>query len=109
MLGLLGLGAFSLGMVTSLGRQLPQLDPARQTALDQNGVIFAADGKTVLAVLRGDESRVVVTSDQISPVVKQAIVAVEDRRFFEHRGIDLRGIGRALWDNVTQGKVTQGG
>ena len=108
-LGLLGCGGFSLGIVTALGGQLPQLDPARQTALEQNGAIYAADGKTVLAVLRGDQSRVVVASEAISPLIKQAIVAVEDRRFFEHRGIDLRGIARAVWDNLVQGRVEQGG
>ena len=108
-LGLLGLAAFTLGIVTALGGQLPQLEPTQRPALAENGVIFAGDGKTVLAVLRGDESRVVVPSESISPLVKQAIVAVEDKRFFEHRGIDLRGIGRAVWDNLVTGKVSQGG
>src|SRR5437763_13878862 len=41
--------------------------------------------------------------------MKQAIVAVEDRRFFEHHGIDLHGIVRALWADVTDKKVVQGG
>ena len=108
-LGVLGIGAFSLGLVSALGSKLPQLDPAAQTALPQDGVITANDGKTVLAVLRGSEARVVVPSDRISPLVKQAIVAVEDRRFFEHRGIDLRGIARAVWDDVVTGRTVQGG
>src|SRR5256714_13538880 len=41
--------------------------------------------------------------------MQQAIVAVEDKRFYEHRGVDLRGIGRAIWADVTSQKVGQGG
>lgn len=75
----------------------------------QNGYIYARDGKTVLAVLRGDEARVVVTSDQIAPIMKQAIVAIEDRRFFEHDGVDLRGILRAVWADISSKEIVQGG
>jgi penicillin-binding protein 1A len=42
-------------------------------------------------------------------VMKQAIVSIEDRRFFEHRGVDLHAIFRAVWADVTSGNVVQGG
>ena len=41
--------------------------------------------------------------------MKQAIVAIEDRRFFEHRGVDVRGIVRAVWADVRNKRVVQGG
>ena len=41
--------------------------------------------------------------------MKQAIVAVEDRRFWEHRGVDLRGIFRAVWADIRHKEVVQGG
>ena len=63
----------------------------------------------MLAVLRGSESRVVVDSSEIAPVMKQAIVAIEDQRFFEHRGVDVHGILRAVWQDVRNKKVVQGG
>ena len=89
--------------------EIPKLDPIRQTALEQDGFIYASDGKTVLARLRGSESRVLVDSKEINPWMKYAIVAVEDRRFWEHRGVDVRGIGRALWADVRHQELVQGG
>jgi penicillin-binding protein 1A len=63
----------------------------------------------LLAVLRGDESRVIVDSDQIAEIVKQATVAIEDRRFYEHEGVDYTAIGRALWADIRAGQTMQGG
>ena len=63
----------------------------------------------MLAILRGSQARIIVKSNAISPWVKHAIVAAEDRRFYEHRGIDLRGMGRALWTDVSNHGTVQGG
>jgi penicillin-binding protein 1A len=108
-LGLLALASFSFGLVTAIAGQIPALDPARQQRLEVNGYIYADDGHTILSVLRGSEARVIVPSDQISPLMKQAIVAIEDKRFFEHRGIDLHGITRAIWADVRNQKIVEGG
>ncbi|HEY7730414.1 MAG TPA: PBP1A family penicillin-binding protein [Gaiellaceae bacterium] len=103
--------AFSFGLVRAVATEIPKLDPARQrTADDVDSVIYASNGRSVLAVLRGAESRVIVDSiDDISPLMRQAIVAVEDKRFYEHDGVDLRGIARALWEDVRSGEVVEGG
>jgi penicillin-binding protein 1A len=93
--------------VTALASEAPKLDPSRRH-LEKNSYIYASNGR-VLAVLRGSENRRVVQSEQIADVMKQAIVAVEDRRFYQHRGIDIRGIVRALWDNLRNKKVVEGG
>jgi penicillin-binding protein 1A len=108
-LGLVCSVAFVYGLVTAIASEIPKLSPIRQSALEQDGFIYASDGKTVLARLRGDESRVLVESDEINPWMKHAIVAVEDRRFWEHRGVDVRGIGRALWADLRQKELVQGG
>lgn len=100
--------SFAYGLVTAVAGEIPQLDPARRHT-ERNSYIYASDGHTVLAVLRGSENRRIVSSDQIADVMKQAIVAVEDRRFFEHRGIDLRGIFRAVWQDLRNQKVVEGG
>ena len=109
MLGPLCLASFMFGLVTAIAQELPALDPSRQHPIEVNGTIVAGDGKRVLAVLRGSESRVVVPSSDIAPLMKQAIVAVEDKRFYEHRGVDYRGILRAVMADVTHKGVVEGG
>jgi penicillin-binding protein 1A len=106
-LGLVGSASFAFGLVTAIASELPKLDPARYRP-DKNSYIYTADGR-VLAVLRGDEARIVVKSEEIADVMKQAIVAVEDRRFFEHRGVDIRGIARAVWQDLRNRAVVEGG
>jgi penicillin-binding protein 1A len=109
MLGLLGLASFTYGLITAISSQIPALDPARQQHLQVNGVIYASNGSSVLAILRGSQSRVLVRSDQISPKLKLAIVAIEDKRFYEHRGVDVRGMARALWADISHRGAVQGG
>jgi penicillin-binding protein 1A len=100
--------AFAFGLLTSLSAEIPKLEPsARQT--QANTYVYAHDGHTVLAILRGDQARIIVPSQAISPWVKHAIVAVEDKRFYEHRGIDLRGMARAIWADITHKGAVQGG
>jgi penicillin-binding protein 1A len=107
-LGLLSFASFMFGMVTAIAGQLPQYDPAHQQKIAHDGYIFDRNGE-LLAVLRGKESRVILNSDQIAPIMKQAIVAIEDKRFYEHRGVDLRAIGRALVADIENKAVVQGG
>jgi penicillin-binding protein 1A len=109
-LGVLALTAFSYGLVLAVDQQLRGLDPLTQAKPQQvDGYIYADDGHTILAVLRGSQSRVLVQSDQISPWIKQAIVATEDKRFYEHRGVDIRGMARALWADIRHKGTVQGG
>jgi penicillin-binding protein 1A len=108
-LGFLAVTAFAYGAVVAVGQQLEGLDPFKQNHQQVDGYVYAGDGHTILAVLRGSQSRVLVRDAEISAWMKQAIVATEDRRFFEHRGIDLRGMGRALWADVQHRGTVQGG
>jgi penicillin-binding protein 1A len=106
---IVSLVAFAYGLVSAVASDLSGLEPRNDQQVEQLGYIYASDGKTVLATLRGDESRVVVKSDAIAPVMKQAIVAVEDRRFWQHQGVDFRGIARAVWADARNKRVVQGG
>src|SRR4029077_2520603 len=96
------------GLVRAVASEIPSLDPAAQHA-DVDTVVYAANGRTVLAVLRGNESRVLVSTGDIAPIMRQAIVSVEDQRFFEHNGIDLKGVARALVQDVEHQGIVEGG
>ena len=63
----------------------------------------------MLSILRGEQARILVPSQGISPWMKHAIVAAEDKRFYEHRGVDLRGMARALYADITHRGAVQGG
>ena len=110
-LGLLSCVSFSFGLVRAIASEIPKLDPQRQLDQQVNGYIYDSNRKSprVLAVLRGSEARTLVSYDEIAPPMRHAIVAVEDRRFWEHDGIDLRGIGRALIADIRHKKVVEGG
>ncbi len=105
---LLGVSSFSFGLITAVASQIPNCDP-RQVPHEVDGHIYANDDHTILATLRGSQSRILVETDRISPIMKQAIVAIEDKRFYEHNGVDLRGIARAVWADLAHKGVVQGG
>mgnify|MGYP003331393236 CR=1 FL=1 len=107
-LGLLGLTSFSFGLLEAIATQIPALDPAREAQVQRNTDIYAADGHTILAVLRGSEARIVVPSSRISPWLKHAIVAIEDKRFYSHGGIDFFRAFGAAFANFRAGGVVQG-
>ncbi len=102
------MSSFSFGLITAVASQIPNCDP-RQVPHEVDGHIYANDDHTILATLRGSQSRILVETDRISPIMKQAIVAIEDKRFYEHNGVDLRGIARAVWADLAHKGVVQGG
>ncbi len=79
----------------------------REPALPVRTVVYAADGKKIATIY--DENRVEVPLDDVSEVMQQAVVAIEDSRFFEHNGVDLRGMTRAALTNLGAGEISQGG
>ena len=75
--------------------------------LKQRSIVKDANGKRIAYVY--DENRVIVSAEDIAPVMEDAIIAIEDSRFYEHNGIDLRGTARALATNSQSGEIQQGG
>jgi membrane peptidoglycan carboxypeptidase len=73
----------------------------------EKSTILASDGKTSIATLFA-YNRVITPMKGIPDVVKKATVAIEDRRFYQHHGVDVQGLARALIRNSTTGG-TQGG
>jgi penicillin-binding protein 1A len=77
-------------------------------AVGQNSFVYAADGSE-LGVIPAERNRTPVSRREISPWVPKATVAIEDRRFYEHGGVDPVGIARAVVADIKAGKVVQGG
>src|SRR5262245_207218 len=73
----------------------------------QVSYVYAADGKTLITQFY-EEYRKYVTIDQIAPTMIRAIVASEDARFFEHHGVDTKGVLRAFVANQRSDGVSQG-
>lgn len=80
----------------------------RTPALEQRSVMKAADGTTI-AVLHGVQNRITVPVTEIPIVMRQALVAIEDSRFYEHPALDVRGVLRAALRNYQSGGIAQGG
>ena len=100
-------GALLYGASRYIDR-LPTLDAIKAREIGANSEVYDARG-TSLGVLANDENRQPVTSSQISPWMKKGTVAIEDRRYYEHGGVDPQGVARALVENVMAGRVVQGG
>lgn len=75
--------------------------------LAQTTYVYASDGKTLLTSFY-DEDRKFTPLAKMSPYIQQAIVASEDSRFYEHHGVDIRGVARAFVANNNSGTVSQG-
>lgn len=75
---------------------------------DQTSIAYDCNGET-LSVLKGEKDAYYVEYDDIPIYIKQAIVSTEDKRFFKHKGLDYKGILRAIVAMIRDGEVTQGG
>jgi len=82
------------------------LDLEKITSPAHVTVIYDRDGKS--AADAGGENRTVVGPDAIPDVVRQAFVAIEDARFYEHSGLDVRRIGAALFRDILSGTAREG-
>src|SRR3954470_14665027 len=104
---LVAAGVF-VGYVLSLSWQTPSIDTLRPRPEAENSVVYAADG-TRLGFIPAAQLRQQIPSSSIPAYLKQAIVAIEDRRFYQHKGVDYKGILRAAAKDVTTGATVQGG
>lgn len=78
--------------------------------LKENSVIVDAADENILAELNGDESRKIITLEEMSPYLPDAYVAIEDERFETHHGVDIKRTGKAILSFITNGgKSTAGG
>jgi penicillin-binding protein 1A len=84
------------------------LNSLQQVEIGSNTFIYAANNSR-LGSIPAERNRQPVPLRRISPWMPKGTVAIEDRRFYEHGGIDVEGIARAMWKNVSAGEVVEGG
>ena len=89
-----------LAITAPLSKSLQPIAPPQITLLTSDGQPFARNGAVV------DDP---VQVAQLPDHVKEAFMAIEDRRFYSHWGVDPRGLARALWSNFSGSGMTQGG
>ncbi len=108
LLSILAVVSTVFGMMMAVAQDLPKLESQNEFKAAKNSVLLDASGKHQLAVLTGESNRILVRSGFISSDVKKAVIAIEDRRFYKHKGVDYRGIARALWADVRRRRAVQG-
>jgi penicillin-binding protein 1A len=106
-LGLLGGAAAAVGWFW-LDATLPDVYGVQtyQQLARESSRVYAAGGEVVARF--GEEIRTVVPAERMAPTMRVAMVCAEDAAFFSHPGLDLIGIGRAIWIDVTTGRYAQG-
>ncbi|HEY6550762.1 MAG TPA: transglycosylase domain-containing protein [Solirubrobacterales bacterium] len=109
---LLGLSVLALvstvfGMMAAVSQDLPAIYNFAQYKASKNSEVFDASGEPI-GTLTSDQNKILLTSGQISPNIKNAVVSIEDSRFYEHSGVDFQGIGRALVKDILSQSAAQG-
>ena len=103
------IGALSaVGYVVSIASSAPNFDTLKAKDQGQNSIVFAANGDK-LGVIQSDILRREVSSVSIPESMKDATVAIEDKRFYKHKGVDFEGVVRAAIKNAESGETVQGG
>src|SRR3954453_4179420 len=106
-LALLALVSTVFGMMMAVATDVNGLDTTQIFRVAHSSRLTDVNGRP-LGIL-SEQNRVVVPLSKVSIAMRNAVVSIEDRRFYEHDGVDLRGIARAFAADVMSGKSVQGG
>ncbi|MHC9084822.1 penicillin-binding protein 1A [Luteimonas sp. RIT-PG2_3] len=107
-LALAGGAAFAV-LYTTVSAKLPDVQTLREIELQEPLYVYANDGR--LMALFGETRRYPISIDQVPERLRQAFIATEDARFYEHHGVDYKGVARAVWQVLTNedGRRVAGG
>ncbi len=90
-------------------KDLPDPSKINKRTINESTKIYDRTGQHLLYEIHGEEKRTLISIDQVPDVVKYATIALEDQDFYNHGGVDFRGIIRAAFKDVIQRKIAQGG
>lgn len=101
-----------IGFLTAFAYFAPQI-PDPQTIItrrvNEATKILDREGKTVLFNVHGEEKRTIIPFDQMPEYLKGAVITAEDANFYNHRGLDIKGVMRAIFVNIKERGLSQGG
>ena len=89
---------------------LPHLSPEDllPPRLAESSKIYASDG-SLITILHEEQNRTIIPLDRMPLHLQHAVIAIEDQRFYEHDGVDLRAVARAILANASSGEIREGG
>jgi 1A family penicillin-binding protein len=90
-------------------KDLPDPEKINSRRITESTKIYDRTGETVLYEIHGEEKRTLIGSEEIPEFIKQATISAEDDEFYQHHGIDLKGILRAVLVNLQGKNIQQGG
>lgn len=99
----------AVGYVVGIANSAPDFRSLQPQDPGQFSTIYASDGKTELGKVSNDVLRIPIHSDKMPQNIRDATVAIEDQRFYRHRGVDFEGVVRAAFKNANSGRTIQGG
>jgi penicillin-binding protein 1A len=108
LLGAIGGGIAFASWVVDVVNDTPDIEQLRAKPAGSISTVYASDGSR-LGFISSDVLRTPVSPREIPLVMKHATVAIEDKRFYKHRGVDYTGVVRAAIKNVTSDGTSQGG
>ncbi|HEX8121611.1 MAG TPA: transglycosylase domain-containing protein [Solirubrobacteraceae bacterium] len=104
-----GIGIASVvGYVVSIANGAPSIDRLKPIDPGETSVVYAADGSK-LGYIQSSVIRTPIPGSTIPKIVKDATIAIEDERFYKHKGVDTEGVIRAAIKNLESGKTVEGG
>jgi penicillin-binding protein 1A len=107
-LGVLAFISTVFGMMMAVASEIPSLENSAEFKAARNSTLVAANGEPI-ARLTGNQNRILIDPQDISPNIKNAVIAIEDKRFYTHKGVDWKGMVRAGVADFTHKGAVQGG
>ncbi len=108
-LSIAGLSALGYGFFLYLAMGLPDVGALSNSVIGQSTKIYDRTGTVVLADINPDNNRIVVSSSDVTEIMKNATVAIEDKTFYTNPAFDLQGTIRALLTDIIHGRLVEGG
>jgi penicillin-binding protein 1A len=106
---LLPVGAIFIGgAILVLTYAFASIPLPRDVQLNQAAKVYDRSGK-LIGTFSGEERRFIIDTTKLPNYVREAVISAEDRDFYDHNGVSIRGIVRAGWANLTGGEIAQGG